>query len=428
MAENYGWESYAIFGKQSDWATPINVIGSMVPIVYELESAGLVQATTPTTPFRMKGNARPVKNIQGMITAGGPFQFGLHSSDMLLPFEQLLHASSISTVQRTAQEVRVDASYTPGSPFTLDTQPTATTPSTNPGKLKFTFTGASGTGTIVIVGTDYTDLAVTETIQTGAAPTTLSSIYYYKSVSAITVNVVTATSLQIDADPETWEHTLKPDNAVLDGLTVEFLKGADPNTYTGVLFNTGSINVGDEVTFSVETIGRSGDLGNAVDGTSTPSSLVGLTRPDKDLTPGWGTKFSVDSVDIPVDAATFSVNNGLAYRIAGRSLSRFQRKPSRQAIRETTLQASIDYDATDFNPKTLGVEFATDFIAASTPYGGIYAAIEVTMPQCEMVGYPDPAVTGPTDILQTLNIRAIEQPSDEEFSVKITNTQSGIPT
>ena len=139
----------------------------------------------------MRGNFSPIKNVQGMVSAGGDLVTNLHASHMGLIFKHILHASTASTSTNSSASVRAAASFTSGTAFTLTDPESVLTAPVTAGRLIFDFAASTGTGTIVITGNDHNDLPLKETIEFDLSSTstttdrTLQSAFSYTAGTAI---------------------------------------------------------------------------------------------------------------------------------------------------------------------------------------------------------------------------------------------------
>ena len=426
-----GFTSYLIVGEQSDWDV---IDTSPIQTVHEFISASLVSVSDPITPTRIHRNPSPVKNLLGMKNAAGDIALHLHVNDMLVWLKHLLMDSAVASVDFTAQEVYGDGggagkAYT--SPVSLDTQPTATSPTSDPGKLILTFDSGK-TGSVVISGTDQNDTAISETL-TFSADTTKTTTYYFKTVDAsgIVLTGISGGTLLITSDKNTYTHTIEIGDTVEAGLTMEIVKGAIPNTYVGCLISTGVLELAETITFTASILAKMANLRENVSGGATVTDVSGYSSMDEEIFPGWGTALTLDSVQMDVESASFSFGNNLDYptRYGG---TRPQRKPVRQGDRVISLTTAIDYDTTNDN---FDLIYDSDQVLAATlsrvhmPFAGPESSITITMPRVQITAPPDPELATPADLLQTLNLRPIRSSgasSSDEVSIEVVSTESGI--
>lgn len=420
-----GHNSYVIVGEQdTDWDT-LCPLASMTEIIYEFVSSGLRNASDPIIPERFKGNASPTEQIANFLTAGGDLQMHLHADNMVLWWTHLLGDDAIASVDFTAQEVFGDGiggdKAIPASPFGLDTQPTATDPVSSPGKLIMTL-DASDSGVVTITGTDQNDAAISEVV-TITATDTATTTKYFKTVNATGIaytGLAVATAILIEADKNVWTHTIEVKDALLNGLTIEAVKGARPSVYGGCLINSGTIDIGDVLTFTLNLIAKRGWNGYKVPASAleeptasdTATDVSGYSRVSPQVLPAWGMALYLEgsATATPIANATFAFNNNLGYprRFIG---VRTEPKPTRQSNREITLTTGIDYESGqyDFDAQFLGGAPVEDcsLVCMRTPYAGAEYKLTITLPNCEISTFPDPAISDYAEIIQDLVLRPV---------------------
>ncbi len=437
-----GWRGYFIIGEQTDWNT---VTASPKEIIYEFISETLRGASDPITPTRIHGNPSPVKNIPGMLNAGGDIAMHLHTEHMLMFWTQLL-MDDPSVVANADEIVRADNTFT--ATESLDTQPSATTPPCDPEQLTVTFS-LDQTGTVVIAGTDQNGTAISETL-TFAANKVQTTAKYFQTVDAngITISsgiVSTGGNLLIECDKNTYTHTFTlGDNVYVEGvpakhgLTIEMVKGTIPNTYIGCILNTGVFDLADTVTFTPSILAKQCNYREAIDGTGTPTDISGYAQMvdtdwpyGDDVYPGWGMAVQLDSVQTDIESASFSFGNNLDYPTRYKA-SRPMSKPVRQGDREIGMTCAVDYEAVadggvDFDDKYYGdVPIAVILSAIRKPYAGPEYSIQLTMQRCQLIAHPDPEVSAAADITQELSfrpIRSVGASISNEVSLQIVSTE-----
>ncbi|MBC8229239.1 hypothetical protein H8E77_06810 [bacterium] len=427
-----GWRSYFIIGEQTDWDTQLTGGGSMKQIIYELISTTLAGASDPITPTRIHRNPSPVKNIPGVLNAGGDIVLHHHPEHMLMFWKHLLLDDATDT-DFTAQEVYgngagVGKAYTATN--SLDTQPSATTTPSDPGKMIVTLASETGApGTVIITGTDQNGTAITETLSFTTGDESQTTTFYFQTVN---VNGVTTSGLNNDGtmlimcDKNIYTHVFAlGDNVYVDeaadkhGLTIELVKGAIPNTYVGCLLNSGTLELADTTTLTLNILAKQANYRLALDGTGTATDISGFgdmmdaTYPDADdIFPGWGMAVQLDSVQTDVESASFSFSNNLDYPTRYKA-SRPMSKPVRQGDRDISFTCAVDYEAVadggvNFDDKYYGdVPIAVIFSAVSKPYAGPEYTISLSLPRCQLIAHSDPEVGGQGDLLQTLTLRPI---------------------
>ena len=425
-----GWPSYFILGPETSWGVATAAIRTTV---YEFIDSTLAGASDPINTARFRGNPSPTRQMLGKERAGGDLRLHLHAEDMLIFLQHLMMDSAIASVDAVAQEVYGDgagAGKAYATPVTLDTQPTATSPASDPGKLIVTFAGVQ-TGTVAITGTDQNDTAITETL-TFAGDTTKTTTYYFKSVDAagVVLTGITTGTLLITCDMNTWTHTIALGDAVEAGVTIEEVKGAIPTTYLGCLFNSGTLDMGETVTLALNIIANRANFRENIAGGASPTGIGAYSNMSEEIYPGWGMALQLDAVQTGVENCSLTINNNLSYRSRNKAV-RQDGKPGR-SDREIILTAGVDYDTTNAN---FDLTYESDQVIAAilsgihTPFAGPEYSITITMPRCQLQQHPDPPINDKADILQTLSLRPIRSVADtssDEILIAVVSTETGV--
>lgn len=432
------YNAYLIVGEQSGWTVP-TITGSMVSIIYEFLSNGLKNTGSNPIPARLSGHPSPKKSIQGMFNSEGDIQMELHAEDMVIWWKHLLMDAAVASVDFTAQEVF--AMQVHSSPESLDTQPSATSPDSSPGRLIVTLANPDS-GTVTITGLSQGNEPITEVL-TFAASSEETTTAYFQSVDANGIVIATITEqMSIDCDRNIWTHTIALADAVEDGLTIEAVKGEDaiPSVYVGTLLNTGVIDIADIMTATWGCMGMRGWNQYKVNtgagdptASTTPTDVSAFTRVSDQVIPGWATSLTIDTVAIDIASGSFSLSNNLAYPTRFRNL-RTRPQPKRQGDREISLAVEVDYNTTnpDFDADFLcNSEFALVFYAESLQCLGAKRSITITMPRAELIDFPDPEEGDFLETLSSLNfrpIRSVGASSSDEVVVVIedTNAEAGL--
>lgn len=435
-----GWKSRFLLWEQIDWDT---VSGAVVKqVIYEFISTTLRDAGDPITPERIHGNPSPVRNITGMRNCAGDIVMHMHPEHMLIFWKHLLFDAPTS-VDFTKQVVRTNGIYT--SPLSLTTQPSGTTPPSDPGRLIVTFSVAK-TGTVTITGTDQNGTAISETL-TFANETTKTTTMYFQAVDANGVTLtMSGDNLLIECDKNTYTHTFNlGDNTYVDetvdkyGLAIELVKGTIPNLYLGCMLNTGVISLGDTMQATWSILGKQGNTCLAFNGSGTPTDISGYSKMvdtnypyGDEIYPGWGLALQLDSIQTDIESLSFSFSNNLAYSTRYKATNT-PVKPIRQGDREIAVTSAIDYEAVadgglDLSAKYRGnVPLAVIWSAVSKPYAGPEYSINMSHPRCQLTANPDPEIGGPADILQPISLRPIRTvgaSSSNECTLTIVSTEA----
>lgn len=415
-----GYKSYLIVGDQTtDWDTPV-LTAAMKQIIYEFMTCGVRNVGASIVPTRFKGQPSPIRQIDGFYHAEGPVGMHLHANDMLMWWKHIFQATvtEIHSVDFTPQVVFADAAWT--DPDSLDTQPGATTPSSSPGRLVFTFSAAKS-GSIIITGTDQNGVAITETIVFDG-DTTQTTTKYFATVDADGLDFVgiaaNAHTLEIKCDKNTYTHTVREGDDISNGLTLEVVKGALPSVYIGCLLNQGTVDIADVITFTAEIMAKMGYnrykvpvSGTDPTASTEPTNISGYTRVYDEVFPAWTLQITLDdgASATPVASASFVFNNQLTFPVRYRGV-RTEPKPVRGDNREITLAVEFDYDTVnpDFDVRYLvSQDTKVVFFAESKPYAGPHLTFQLTFPRCQVAAFPDPEVSEYSEVLQSLSFRPI---------------------
>lgn len=429
-----GYDSYLIIGEQTvDWDTPV-LTAAMKTIIYEFVSAGLRNVGAPVIPARFKGQPSPARQIQGFFHGEGDIAMHLHAEDMLIWWKNILMAtaSEVDSTDSVKQTVFADAVWT--DPDSLDTQPAATDPTSDPGLLIFTFSAAQ-TGSITITGTDQNGVAITDTL-TFAGDTTKTTTKYFQTVDVDGIDFTDippgADTLLIECDKNTYTHVITLGDTVTKGLTVELIKGGIPSTFIGCLLNSGTMDVADVITLTTSVLSKRGwnrykvPVSGVVPTASvTPTDIGAYTRVEDEVFPAWSLQVTLDdSGVIPVESASFAFNNQLAFptRFTG---VRTEPKPTRSDNRDIALTVSVDYDTVnpDFDAKFYAdTDIKAVLYARSVPYAGPELTFEIELPRCQLTQFPDPDIGDYAQVMQELALRPIRTAgasSSDEVKVTI---------
>lgn len=414
-----GNDSYFIIGIQSAWDECV-VTASMKQFIYEFVSNSLVNDSPPIIPTRFTGNASPMSQIQNFLRAGGAIPMHLHAGNMLPLLQQIFNDDTVGSTDFTAQEVFGDGlgagKAIPASPFSLDTQPTATDPVSSPGKLILTLDVADA-GVVTITGTDQNDTAISEVV-TFDAVATMTTTKYFKSVDASGIaytGLTVAATLLITADRNTYTHVIEIKDTLLPGLSMEVVKGTYPSTYVGVMLNSGVLEVGDQMNLTINCLAQRGwngykvpAAGTTPTASATGTDVSGYARISQTVFPAFGLAMSIGGTPVPINSMSFNFNNNLDYPRRFRNV-RTEVQPTRQGKREITLTVGIDYADNTYDVKMLeNIDVETVVLYGySKPYAGPEYSFSFSLPRCQIGASVDPPVTDYPEIIQTLQLRPI---------------------
>ena len=425
MALSYGWESYFSIGEQTAYDT---IQTTLEDKIFEFVSSTLKKSTEPMATARLKGYSSPTKNAQGMVMAGGDIVLQLHATTMGTWIKHLLMAKTANITSTANAVANMRATATLGStlatatalkPIASDKSPAELLTPITSGKLSFTFpTAGSGSADVTVKGKDHNGYPISETKTLDVTSTDAQTTDLFYSTD-ITFQFATdpGENLKIDADPGTYTHEIEPDSDLSEGLTIEEVKGGIPSSYFGMLINQGSFALGDIITLTLSFIGLDGNLRENVSGGTDPTSLTTPTRPSIEVMPNWGTAFQIADAIIPVEDASFDLNNVLDYPPTRFARTRQYPKPTRQGDREVNMAVTVDYKSdADFDSQffqdlayghvfdsTGDKEVSLTFV--TLPQGAEYNAIKIILPNSEQVGLPDPDVPDANVLRQPLSFR-----------------------
>jgi hypothetical protein len=454
MAVNPGFFSNAIIGEQVDFDTCLTS-ATVIQKVWEFRSASIRNRGPKATPARFKGNRSPSGLIEGFYHAEGDIVLDAHANDLGVWIKQALHTVTPASVAYNAgTPVSVLTATTwaaSGSKKSLTTQPTATTPAMDPGKLTITFRATGGapkvyTGNVVVEGTDQNDIEITEIVPFVAA-SAATTAYYFKTVDAsgVTINctpLLADDTIDITCYKGTTIHTFALGDAILPGMTMELLKGTIPSVGVGMIINTMRMDIGDVLGLTFGMLGKR--LWNryklptgATDPipSTTGTSQAALPHPGELVFPAWGLALYIDASAsaTPIASGSFSTSNGLRTPRRYRGL-RTEPQPIAGDLRESVLTVGIDYDTVnaDFDAKALANgEVDIDLIGVCSPYAGPEYSFTISMPRCQIPDFPDPDVNNFGEVIQELTFRSIRTAiatTSDELVFTLQNTKAAYNT
>ena len=436
-----GYESYFVVGEQKVlWTTPA---AAMLTPAYEPRSFSLMGTGDNYIPSRFMRNASPVRPAKGRIGCQGSIALDLVTEGMLVFWKYLLNDDAVGSTDFTAQNVFHNvgarkAFAAAGSPYSLDTQPGATVPSSAPGRLSFDL-AAGDTGTVVITGTNYGDQVITETV-TFTAEAAKTTTQYFKTVNAngLVVAGLTQDAL-INCDRNIYTHIIQVKDALLKGLTIEAVHGGLPSVYTGVMVSSGVLDIGNIVGLTLDCMGeREWNrykflASNDPTVSDTPTAIGGFVAMNDLTYSDWSLEIDFDASGsaIPVANASFSFSNSLTFRdmLSG---TRPQLQPVRSGPREITLAVSVDYEAAalQYVQKHLNLDdIIASLVIKSSESDGCLKTTTINMGRCVMNTYPAVEASDFSQVLQPLvmrPIRSIGAVSADELTVTVESIEAAI--
>lgn len=445
-----GSDSYFIIGVQdTDWDTPAWDV-KMERFQYEMISSTLKGVSVPIVPIRLSNNPSPLRQIKNQIHGEGDIAMHLHVDNMYELWVQLMQAEAANISSTGAEVMEVYGDTTggmkeidpPPAVLSLDTQPNATDPTSDPGRLQFLVGETADSGVFTIAGKDQNDAAITDTVVLEAATTGITT-KHFKTVNVTGIATTgfdeNATGLYIESDKDTYTHVIKLGDNVLKGLTIEEVKGVIPSVYVGSLINAGAVGLGDTLTLTASILAKQAWNRYKVAATTgdpvasvTGLSVSGYDRVPEEVFPAWGLALYLEGATgaTPIETASFALNNQLAFpaRFSG---VRTRLKPTRSDFRDVSLVATIDYDKvnSDYDLKMLHNQVVqARLLAYYKPYEGAEYSIQFDFPSCQIQAFPDPDVSDFSQVVQELSLnptRSVSATGSDEVQVTLVNKESG---
>lgn len=432
-ATQFGSDSYVLAAKQTAWNTKATAISNSK--IFEIVSCSIAEEMSPIEVPRSKGNPSPTAPERGFSDVTGDIVFNIMNSHLGLWLANLLASdTTAASTDFTSKDLSATASLTAGATVlsaTAVTNGTAITTFTasidtllapiapvDVANLDFTFATASSTaGTLTIVGTEQTNKVITEVLTVPASDTEVTSEYAFKSVTSVTPAGLTgAGNMTIEVNPGRHEHVFSKVGADTDEyLTLEVLKGQNaPTTYQDVRVNNMTLNFGDVLNLTFGCFGSRAFHGQAVDGTSTPTSLTSFDRPDGRAALGWGTQFTIDGTLYAISSAGFEFNQSLEYPETENYGQPYRLPLVRTGNRVATLSATPDFiPGENYADSALGDTFDVSILAVLRPFRGKHSSIEFRLPMARMTSIPDPEVSGQGLITKEFTFAGFGEDNDE---------------
>ena len=268
----------------------------------------------------------------------------------------------------------------------------------------------------------------------------------FAEITSITPSgFTTPGSIKVDIDPtEYYRHTLEVGDSLLNGMSVEMVKGVTPNLYRDVHIGEATYTIGDTNEISMTLQGGRGDVGvNAEDGGPAPSSLLAQTtpvaipaktRPPGLSAPGFGTIFRLNDMVIRVGEGSISLNHSLGQD--GNSFARevFRPSPIQTANRVVSLSARMSYPAqltdgteistADLNAYAWGQDIETSLDAALLDFGEAHNSMKIELPTGRMTAFPDPPDLAQGQINNPIEIAGYAKGANPDLRVVVTNNET----
>ena len=447
----------------------------LCPTVFEFVSSAIVNESTQIIPERISPTAAAIKNQDGMVQVSGDFNMHLHVGGMLLFWKYILMDSNPRQVRAATTPIANALTVTgtlaapPGNRQLSIITDLVTTTDPYPKRITLNFVpGTTDHVTCVTIkGTDQNDRVLEEVVPVSSSSSAIdvTTTNYFKTILPRGVSFNGSTTPTVRASlagaGTDYNHqqriTFNNRDELLHGLTAEINKGDTPNVYTGLQVSSASLTYAENIDLTLSFMGYQGYLRQNLLGDSfaltgtPPAPTVDFTRIDttgydfkrlaEDTYKSWGSAVRVYNDDdcdddatspnnfiIPVTDVTFNINHNLEYPVRYWG-QRFQRKPTRTAKREVTVDCTTDFTKEDdyggyfFDNRVFD---NADLLLVYTPYGGAYYETLIKLGRVQFTTYTDPEVSDQGPLLQTLNLKSLPSSSgrSDEVTVDITTPET----
>lgn len=286
-----------------------------------------------------------------------------------------------------------------------------------------TISGGGGSGATATAALNV-PVAANGTI---TASTVIRGTRYFSEVTSITTSGFSATGMvAVIANANRQKHVFEIGNSLLNGLTMEMVKGTVPNVYTDVFISEATYTIAEAMEFALTLQGGVfAEEENAENGMSTPSSLTGKTRPDGAVAPDWATVFRIDDVIYRVGAADFRVNHGLGQDENPFARDSFRPAPIQTQNQELTMSARINYEAArGFDRKVWGEDVEVSISGASMDFGAPNAFLVIEFPAARFTQFPSPRDIGQGPISTNLELSAYRLGTNPACRITVVNGET----
>ena len=411
------------------------------------EDVSLVSEGTTIESVEFDGSASQTKDAPGPLDISGGMSIRLSANGSALPLRMLTQdknpswhifggvgqtipaavtvVAATSRLQDTAADATIadDLSST-NNPVQLRITPSAGAAYATGGNL------ASDIALITIEGTDYNDTPIREVVDFIGLPATWRAQtrvteFWYKTVTKVTTEgfLDNASSLfTITSRDESALVRFTPqDDELVCFWTTEVSKGEVANIYNGIIMQEATIDISrdSQVNFDCSMLGRRAYLYRNLAGrtgemaTPTPPGS-GVEKASPDVYGGWQANLTAENTDISiaVQEITLTTNQNLTYtNVLG---DQFQpTPPSRSTKRLVQLECTVLYSSQNnyseyFQSNRVLPNVNLRF--EQTGLGAYPYYFELQIPEAQLTADPDPAVSDPGEIVQTLTMKAVKSP------------------
>ena len=466
-----------IIGEQENYSTPLSISGGAVNSATARTSDGFhgVQprlnqidiarsgSTIPTNFFT--GTAAQTKDAAGPldITNGFVLPLTVNGSELMLRMLTQDADPTWTIWGGTTKTIPAEVTIVAAQPLSTDTtadgasathtdMPTQTSPVRPEITISATASlSTGGRGRILIVGTDYEDRPISETVAfTDPLPTdsagtrvaaVASSKLWYKTITDVrSAGWSSGGTFGVTARNRSARVIFTPDDTDLRAFwTIEASKGVVPNVYDGVIVENATMEItrdalmewtcsvlGRQARLYTNLSGATLDHSRTADGTApgyldgtnrampskrqtTGSTAIRLASPD--VYAGWQCEISGgNDIAMATSDSTLTLNQELEYtNVTG---SRFQvTKPTRSGKRLLQLEASTVYATQNNYSEYFNSNRPLQNVQIKWSQSGLGAypyELILEVPEMQLTSDPDPAVTDFGTIYQNVMMKAIE--------------------
>ena len=427
-----GTNSYFILGNdQTDWETRST---TAIQKVFNFISEEVVPGFEVYRFERNKGFSGPTKAIPGISGVSGPLRMHLADTHLGTILKWITGDNSLTTTTvaggvmiAASTAVTVDTAQSPASgkqPKDLVAAPV------EQGKIKVTLTGATGAGSIEIVGIDQLKRDIKE-IVSFTTPTNHTSTKYFREVSAITLKGVTGNSItwKVDVVPESFKHVLNLQDDIPKFKTMEMVYGGShPIALTGLVPQSAQFGFGNAIELTLELLGRRAYLGQNLTGGSAKTDVSAWTnaRPGGDVMIDLGTILEVDGEEFFCSTINFGINQNLGNaetKYGKRQI--YEREPVRNGDRDLTAGFTLDYDQSkEIDIKSYGEDLDVKLTYATAPLGGKHTSIQLHAPRCAFAELAVPPISGGGPIYQAVSLLPYATAPGNELEVTVHTSEN----
>ena len=427
MALLQGSDSYFVLGADHDeWE---GRSATAIEKVYPFVSEEVIPRNEVYRFEQNKGHSGPSKPYPGISGVSGPIRMLLGDTHLGTILKWITGDNALMTTTITggvmipaSTVVTVDMAQTPASgkqPKDLVAAPVEL------GKIKVTLTGATGAGSIEIVGKDQLERDIKE-IVSFSTPGTHTSTKYFREVSTITLKGVTGNSItwKVDAAPDSYKHVLNLQDAIPKFKTIEMVYGGSyPIAIAGAVPSGAQFSFGNAIELGMDILGRRAHLGENLTGGSTKTDVSGWTnaRPTGNVMVDLATILEIDGEDFFCSTIDFGINQNLgnAETKYGKRLI-YEREPVRNGDRELTAGFTLDYDqANEIDIKSYGEDLDVKLTFAAAPQGGNHTSIQLHTPRCTFAEIAVPPISGSGPIYQAVSLLPYATAPGNELEVTV---------